>query len=582
MGKAADQALLGRTIAGKFAIESFIGSGAMGQVYRARQVALDKTVAVKVLHSELASDETFARRFQREAQAASKLDHPNSMRVIDFGQEPDGLLYIAMEYLDGRDLLRVILDEWPLSGGRIANIIMQALAALAVAHDQGIVHRDLKPENIMILRGTDDEGHPTDIVKVCDFGIAKITARTTKDTGGGVKGALTTQGLVVGTPEYMSPEQGKGEALDPRSDLYSTGVILFQLLTGRVPFEAESALGVVLKHVTEEPPPPSSINPAIDLRLEAICLKAMRKPKGERYQSAREMRGALRRVLEDAGVRATIASSSEIEIAPVTGNAATVQAGVPRFDSAPAAARSDRGPLSTGSGTPSGTTALAEPVLVKPLWRTLTPMALFVALGGLAVVVGVRAAQSPEPTAPSSSPPSTVAESALPAGSGTAPVAAGVESSSPPPAVSSIAPVAATEPLKHAVAPASPPPRPNPPPEAAPAEGPPFDLNTAAADPRIVHSQGVDTRSFRKALPTWQFTQCYRDALKKSGKRLEGTLSLHLTFMPDGKFGTLLSGPDPIPAVVGPCINNALDGLPVHDFAPTGGTADVEVSLQPN
>ena len=169
------------------------------------------------------------------------------MRVIDFGQEPDGLLYIAMEFLDGRDLFRVLQQEWPLAPARVADILSQALAALAVAHEMGIVHRDLKPENIMLLHGTDDEGRPRDIVKVCDFGIAKFTDRRDgAPRTGGQK--LTTQGIVVGTPEYMSPEQGKGEALDARSDIYAMGVILYQLLTGRVPFDAETAFGVVLKH----------------------------------------------------------------------------------------------------------------------------------------------------------------------------------------------------------------------------------------------------------------------------------------------------------------------------------------------
>ena len=147
----------------------------MGGVYKGKQVALEKVVAVKVLHRELTADDAFTSRFKREAKAASRLEHQNSVRVIDFGIEPDDLMYIAMELLEGRDLLQVLVEDWPLSGPRIASILMQALAALAVAHDMGVVHRDLKPENIMILAGTDDEGHPVDVVKVCDFGIAKMT-----------------------------------------------------------------------------------------------------------------------------------------------------------------------------------------------------------------------------------------------------------------------------------------------------------------------------------------------------------------------------------------------------------------------
>ena len=227
------RALLGRTIAGKFLIESYLGGGAMGAVYKARQVALDKDVAIKVLHGEHAGDAMFAARFQREAKAASKLDHPNSMRVLDFGQEPDGLLYIAMELLPGRDLFHVILEDWPITAERAADIVTQALAALAVAHDMGIVHRDLKPENIMLMSGTDDEGRPRDVVKVCDFGIAKISDPRSYRSGEGMKdsaGPVTTTGFLVGTPEYMSPEQGRGEKLGAASDLYAVGVILYQLL----------------------------------------------------------------------------------------------------------------------------------------------------------------------------------------------------------------------------------------------------------------------------------------------------------------------------------------------------------------
>jgi serine/threonine-protein kinase len=397
--------LLGRVVAGKFRIDSFVGGGAVGAVYRARQVALDKDVAVKILHGEHAGDATYAARFQREARAASRLDHPNSVRVLDFGQEPDGLLYIAMEFLDGRDLFHVIRQDWPLPPQRTADVLGQALAALAVAHDMGIVHRDLKPENIMMLTGTDDEGRPRDVVKVCDFGIAKFTEQ--RETGAGQK--LTSQGIVVGTPEYMSPEQGKGEALDARSDLYAMGVILYQMLTGRVPFEAETAVGVVLKHVTEEAAAPRTINAGADPRLEAICLKAMRKKREDRYQAAREMRVDLRAVVRDRGGAHPLA------------HATTQRLAVPAdVASAPTAVALDSGAVVAAPAstlTPAGTVTDAK-ALRPGRGRRFAFAGGGLALAVAAAVVWGTMASAPSTTAvlsgpvPSAAPPASSSASA--------------------------------------------------------------------------------------------------------------------------------------------------------------------------
>jgi serine/threonine-protein kinase len=286
------EALLGRTIAGKFQIETLVGEGAMGAVYKARQVTLGTTLAIKVLHRHLAGEPMFAARFLREAQAASRVDHPSSMRVVDFGEEPDGLLYIAMEYVHGRTLANIIETEHSLPVSRIVDIACQALAALAVAHDLGVIHRDLKPENIMILDGKDDEGRAHDIVKVCDFGVAKLL-----EGGGRAAPSVTAEGLVVGTPEYMSPEQARGETLDARSDIYAMGVLLFHMMTGKVPFDSSTAFGTAFMHVNDEPTRPRLLNPGADSRLEAICLKAMRKRREDRHASARELRGELRALL---------------------------------------------------------------------------------------------------------------------------------------------------------------------------------------------------------------------------------------------------------------------------------------------
>ena len=273
--KSGDDPLIGTTLPGGYVILELVGVGGMGRVYRAEQKALSRTVAVKIIHPHLLGDESASVRFITEARAASRLNHPNSVAVIDFGKN-GGQLYLVMEYLRGKDLARVTYEEGFLPFKRIVDIMVQVLAALGEAHHLDIVHRDLKPENIVLepmrLGG--------DFVKVVDFGLAKMKAE--------VQGpGITNPGIVCGTPDYMAPEQGRGDPIDQRSDLYACGVILFQLLTGRMPFQAETALGLVFKQVNDPPPEPSSLVPDVNLMLEAICLKALSKRPGDRHQTAR-------------------------------------------------------------------------------------------------------------------------------------------------------------------------------------------------------------------------------------------------------------------------------------------------------
>jgi serine/threonine-protein kinase len=282
--------LIGRTLADKYTIESVIGTGSMGTIYRARQLTLQKWVSIKILHRELAEQRNFVDRFKLEAFSASRLEHPNSLRVLDFGEEGN-LLYLVMEYVEADDLLTIMQREWPFKDTRIVQIMSQALAGLAKAHEAGIVHRDIKPENILILRETDDEGNATDIVKVCDFGIAKMAGPSAPQSRPFAH-HLTTEGLVVGTPDYMSPEQARGEGVDGRSDLYSMGVVLYHLLSGRPPFIADTPFGVAIQHVSQTPPPPS-LHRAVNPALESICLRAMNKRPEDRFPTAREMRRAL-------------------------------------------------------------------------------------------------------------------------------------------------------------------------------------------------------------------------------------------------------------------------------------------------
>src|SRR5580704_12916189 len=286
-----DDPLIGRTLPGGYLILELVGIGGMGRVYRAEQTNLGRTVAVKIIHPHLVGEENAAARFITEARAASRLNHPNSVGIIDFGKTPDGQLYLVMEFLRGRDLARVMYEEGALPVRRIVDVLRQTLAALAEAHSENIIHRDLKPENI-ILEPVRSGG---DFVKVVDFGLAKMRAETQQPN-------ITSPGIVCGTPEYMSPEQARGDPLDPRSDLYSVGVILYQLLTGRLPFEADSPTQVVLAHLTQAPRDPREVAPdrEIPQPLVDLVLKSLAKEQDDRYQDADEFSAELTSALNKA------------------------------------------------------------------------------------------------------------------------------------------------------------------------------------------------------------------------------------------------------------------------------------------
>lgn len=288
--------MVGRTLAGgKYAIEVALGAGATGIVYRAQQVALRRAVAVKVMHAHFRAAPGFDRRFHAEALAASKLDHPNVLRVLDFGEEPDGLLYLVMELVTGKEL-RALFNERSLGRDRELEVMVQVCSALSAAHERGIVHRDIKPENVIIATGADEEGRAVDVVKVCDFGLATVEApRAGKDDSSLAASAVN---LVAGTPQYMAPEQIRGERLDGRADVYAVGVMLFEIATRRLPFDAESVMDVVQMQLYNEPPRPRALDPRVDPRLEKIILRALAKNRDARYPAARDLRADLRALID--------------------------------------------------------------------------------------------------------------------------------------------------------------------------------------------------------------------------------------------------------------------------------------------
>jgi serine/threonine-protein kinase len=303
-------ALVGRTLGGRFRLTGFLGEGAMAGVYRGEWNGEPREVAVKVMHTELLSDPTFAKRFTREAKAAAKIVHRNSVRILEHGADGE-LLYLAMELLLGQDMFELLAREKRLAPARAAAIVEQICGPLAVAHGFGIVHRDLKPENVMIVPDPMRPG--ADLVKVLDFGIAKILESPLEGPpssnpadSGPPTSALTRVGGLVGTPEYMSPEQAVGGAVDARSDLYACGVLLFHAVTGQQPFTGKHPLDVIMQVGDKDKlaPLPSSILPSIPPDLERIIVKAMSKPPEHRYQSAAELAADLGAFLRGGAVRA--------------------------------------------------------------------------------------------------------------------------------------------------------------------------------------------------------------------------------------------------------------------------------------
>jgi serine/threonine-protein kinase len=285
--------LEGREIAGgKYKLEKYRSSDDLGRLYLARHMKLDRTVIIRMLHGSHLSDEHLVTRFNRAGLAASRVRHPNVVDVVDLGEEPDGSLYLVSEYIEGRNLAELVAEDGPFAAHRVVDIIAQVSSAVQMAHSHGVIHRDLKPEIVQIVVRESDDGMLTEVVKVLDFGVAKLES----PMGGGEQPRHMTIEMISGRPEYMSPEQCNGMQLDARSDLYAIGCLAYFLSTGQPPFSGGGLLEVLMKQVKEQPAPPSQLAPQISASLEAVILKLLSKRPGDRFQTARELRAALSRL----------------------------------------------------------------------------------------------------------------------------------------------------------------------------------------------------------------------------------------------------------------------------------------------
>jgi len=301
--------LIGRVIADRYKILTLLGRGGMGVVYKVEHVHIGKLMAVKLLHGELARDRDTVKRFRREAEAASRLSHPNTVQIFDFGRD-QGLMYLVMEFLEGRDFGWLIQHEGPLAFTRVARICAQVCASTAEAHAKGVIHRDLKPENVMVIQGRERP----DMVKVLDFGLAKLRHQ---DAGH----SLTRAGSIIGTPYYMAPEHIRGDEVDPRADVYSMGAVMYKAVAGVPPFWASTPMGVLTKHLTDDLVPPSERSSRRDLppEADAIIMRAMQREADDRYQHMDELRHDLSAYLASVGEEMSDSSLSfPVGASPVT------------------------------------------------------------------------------------------------------------------------------------------------------------------------------------------------------------------------------------------------------------------------
>src|SRR5215831_13863117 len=307
---------VGKVLADRYKVLRKLGEGGMGEVYEAQHVYIEKRFALKLLRKEIMTNKEAVTRFYQEARAASAIGHENIVEIDDFGHLPDGRAYLAMEFLEGQSLADAAREQIAIA--RSVEITCQVCRGLAAAHAKGIIHRDMKPENVFLVRRAARE-----VAKILDFGIAKVSGAD----GSGQSPSLTRTGTIFGTPHYMSPEQALGKPLDHRTDIYSVGVIMYEIFAGMVPFRGESFMAILTQHITAAPLPPRDVAPDRDIppELEHVILRAMAKEPGERFSTMSQMLGELERIEREryGGQR----PQTPLPTTPPAGLAATLAAG---------------------------------------------------------------------------------------------------------------------------------------------------------------------------------------------------------------------------------------------------------------
>jgi serine/threonine-protein kinase len=386
----ADDPLIGLVLSERYRIVRKLGEGGMGAVYQAEHALIEKRLALKILFPELTRRTDLVARFLQEAKSASRIGHENVIDISDFGQSPEGLVYIAMEYLDGNDLGVVLKNEGPQPWARARPILMQIAKALRAAHEHGIIHRDMKPENVFLIQR---EARP-DFVKVLDFGIAKVVNHQEEGTP-----RLTQAGAIFGTPEYMSPEQAQGQTPDHRVDVYAVGCIMYHMLTGQVPFHAENFMGILTKHMLEPVIPPRKRAPNLGIHpeVEAVCLRALEKDREKRWQDM----DAFYRALGSAGGEPFEASGVYVANPSLRFPTSAIVTPSPTAR----ALKTEVAPPQIVSTTPTGSFDDERPVVRKSAGLKLGVVVVGVAVAAALAMLALRPSHKPEVAAPVVAPP---------------------------------------------------------------------------------------------------------------------------------------------------------------------------------